>query len=292
MRKSLLLTSVCAIAIAASQSARASDFDTPETVVVTATRVPTPEAELASSITVITAGDIAAKQNQTLPDALKNVPGLNVVQTGGPGGQTSVFMRGTNPNHVKVIVDGIDVNDTSSSNGSFDFGQFLTPDIERVEVLRGPQSGLYGADAIGGVINIITKTGDGPAKFNAGIEGGTFGTFNQTGGVNGSDGDFHYAANIAHFESGATPVTPLGLLAPGEQRNDDSYQNTTFSTKLGYDVADNFDISFVGRYTNSFPEGYSYLGAAQSMLGYPVTKHLPTAQDHKSWFSMYSKSKS
>ncbi len=111
------------------------------------------------------------------------VPGLNVVQTGGLGGQTSVFMRGTNSNHTKVLVDGIDVSDPSSPGGTFDFGQFLTQDIQRVEVLRGPQSGLYGSDAIGGVINIITKSGSGPAQFNAGAEAGSFDTFNQTGGL-------------------------------------------------------------------------------------------------------------
>ena len=223
----------------------------PEEIVVTATRVPTPISQIANSITVITAADIAIKQEQTLPDVLKDVPGLNIVQTGGPGGQTSVFMRGTNSNHVKVLVDGIDVSDVSNSNASFDFGQFLTPDIERVEVLRGPQSGLYGADAIGGVINIITKTGNGAPQFTAGIEGGSFGTFNQSAGVSGSTGPFHYTANIEHFRSDDTPVTPLDLLAPGDKRIDDSYDNVTASTKLGLDVTDNFDLGLVGRYTNS-----------------------------------------
>jgi len=249
MHKSFLLSTVALIIVGGA--APASADDTPETVVVTATRVPTPESQVASSITVITAADIAAKELKTLPDALQLVPGLNVVQNGGPGGQTSVFMRGTNSNHVKVFVDGIDVSDPSGPTDAFDFGQFLTPDIAKVEILRGPQSGLYGSDAIGGVINIITKSGEGPAQFTGGIEGGSFDTFNQMGGVSGSDDAFHYAAHIEHFHSGATPVTPLDLLAPGEKRTDDSYDNVTASTKLGYDVSDNFDLGLVARYTNS-----------------------------------------
>jgi vitamin B12 transporter len=234
-----------------SSYATAELTDQPDTVVVTATRIPTPEEQVASSITVVTADDIAARQLQTLPDVLKQVPGLNLVQTGGPGGQTSVFMRGTNSNHTKVLVDGIDVSDPSNPGGAFDFGQFLTQDIQKVEILRGPQSGLYGSDAIGGVINIITKSGSGPAQFNAGVEAGSFDTFNQTGGVSGSLDQFHYAANIEHFHSGETPVTPLDLLAPGEKRIDDYYDNLTASSKLGFNVTDNFDLGLVARYTDA-----------------------------------------
>jgi vitamin B12 transporter len=231
--------------------ANAELTDLPDTIVVTATRIPTPEEQVASSITVVTAEDIAARQLQSLPDLLKQVPGLNVVQTGGAGGQTSVFMRGTNSNHTKVLVDGIDVSDPSNSGGAFDFGQFLTQDIQKVEILRGPQSGLYGSDAIGGVINIITKSGAGPAQFNAGVEAGSFDTFNQMANLSGSLDQFHYAANVAHFHSGETPVTPLDLLAPGEKRIDDYYDNFTASTKLGFDVTENFDLGLVARYTDT-----------------------------------------
>ncbi|HEY1314242.1 MAG TPA: TonB-dependent receptor, partial [Steroidobacteraceae bacterium] len=250
MRK-LLLLSVASIPLA-NIAASAADFeDDPDTVVVTATRIPTPELEVASSISVVTADQIADRQIQTLPDLLKEVPGLNVVQAGGPGGQTSVFMRGTNSNHTKVLVDGIDVSDPSSPVGTFDFGQFLAQDIQKVEILRGPQSGLYGSDAIGGVINVITKSGSGPAQFNAAVEGGSFDTFNQTVGLSGSLERFHYAANIEHYHSGESPVTPLDLLAPGERRNDDYFDNLTGSTKLGFDVTDDFDLGLVARYTNS-----------------------------------------
>ena len=113
-------------------------------IIVSATRVPTPEDEVASSVTLITAADIDAQQARTLPDVLQSVPGLNVVQTGGPGGQTSIFMRGTNSNHVKFFVDGIDVSDPSTPTDTFDLEHLLLADIDRIEVLRGPQSGLFG----------------------------------------------------------------------------------------------------------------------------------------------------
>jgi vitamin B12 transporter len=257
------------LAVVAASSAfgqAAPDPTAVSPVVVTATRIPTPKIDVANSITVITAQDIALKQQQTLPDVLADVPGLNVVQAGGPGGFTSVFLRGTNANHVKVIVDGIDVSDPSSSNGAFDFGQFLTPEIDRVEVLRGPQSGLYGSDAIGGVINVITKSGNGPPHLDVGLEGGTFDTFNQNAVVSGSTGALHYVATVEHFRSGGTPVTPLDLLAPGEQRNDDVYDNFTASTKLGYDVTSNFDLGLVARYTDSH---LRFTGDDDILYGYP-----------------------
>ena len=223
----------------------------PESVVVTATRTATPVDQVASAITVIDAVDIDQRQQRSLPDILRDVPGLNVVQTGGEGGQTSLFMRGANSNHTKVLVDGIDVSDPSNPNGAYDFGKFNSADIARVEVLRGPQSGLYGSDAIGGVINIITKSGNGPLSLSAEAEGGSFDTFNQSATVSGSDDAFHYRATLAHLHAGATPVTPLDLLPPGEKRNDDYFDNVTASTKLGYDVTENFDLGFTGRTSDS-----------------------------------------
>ena len=202
-------------------------------VVVSPTTVPTPADQSASSVTVITGADIESQQWRTIPDALMAVPGLNVVQAGGPGGLTSVFIRGTNSNHVKVLIDGVDVSDPSNPTQTFDFGQLLTGDIARIEILRGPQSGLYGSDAIGGVISITTKNGEGPPKVIATVEGGSFGTFNQRAGLSGSQDNFNYVFNVQHFSSTQTPVTPLNELAPGEHRNNDTYDNWTYSTKLG-----------------------------------------------------------
>src|SRR5262249_9250472 len=223
----------------------------PPVDVVSATTVPTPANQIASSVTVITAADLARDQRRTLPDALSTVPGLNVVQAGGPGAQTSVFIRGTNSNHVKVLIDGIDVTDPSNPQQTFDFGQMLTGDIERIEVLRGPQSGLYGADAIGGVISITTKKGEGPPKVYGQIEGGSFGTFNQSTGVSGSQDRFSYAFNLQHWRSTSTPVTPLPLLSPGEARNNDLYDNKTLSARMGYDFSDAFSVNAATRQTRA-----------------------------------------
>jgi vitamin B12 transporter len=249
-----VLAFLAAALIPLSVSLAATDFSTDDLlqgVVVIATRIPTPESQIASSVTAVTSDEIVARQIRTLPDLLKEIPGLNVVQSGGPGGQTSVFMRGTNANHTKVLIDGIDVSDPSLPNGAFDFGQLLTQDIQRLEVLRGPQSGLYGSDAIGGVINVITKSGSGPAQFNVGLEAGSHDTFNQVAGVSGSLERFHYAATFDHLHPGATPVTPLNYLPPGQRRIDDAYDNLTGSTKLSFDVTEHFDLGLVARYTDS-----------------------------------------
>jgi len=220
-------------------------------LLISATRNPTPESNVASTVTLITDDDIEAHQNRALPDVLMTVPGLHVVQGGGPGGTTSVFMRGTNPNHTKVFIDGVDVSNPSSFNNAFDFAHLLAAPIERVEVLRGPQSGLYGSDAIGGVINIITKPGSGPPRLTGMIEGGSFGTFNQTGALRGSFDRFSYAFDVEHFHSADTPVTPLDLLPPGRQRIGDSYDNKSFGAKLGAKVTDDVDVGLVARYIDT-----------------------------------------
>jgi len=236
---------------ASAQDNTSSNTQVLPQIVVSPTTIPTPSNEIASSVTVITAADLERDQIRTVPDALNTVPGLNVVQSGGPGSQTAVFMRGTNSNHVKVLIDGIDVGDPSTPNGAFDFAHLLTGDIERIEVLRGPQSGLYGSDAIGGVISITTKKGEGPPKVTATLEGGSFGTFNQAAGLSGSQGEFNYAFNVLHLRADSIPVTPPDLLAPGEKANNNSYNNWTYSTNLGANLSDNLAVNLVGRYTDA-----------------------------------------
>jgi vitamin B12 transporter len=274
MQKSTLYITTALMALATPALAQANfnlgaDPGTDETVVVSATRVTTPISQIGSSITVITADQIEASQQRDLPSALSTVPGLFVEQTGGLGGQVSLFLRGANSNQTKVIIDGIDVSDPSTPTDVADIGKYLTGDIARVEVLRGPQSGLYGSDSIGGVVNIVTKEGEGPFKLSAQAEGGSFDTFNQSATASGAADGLHYSFTVDHVHAGDTPVTPLSLLLPGEKRHDDYYDGLQLSTKLGYDVADNFDLGFAGHYGNSLGkitgDAFNYV----TFVGYP-----------------------
>lgn len=250
--RALLASSVLVPALALITSPACADpADALPTIVVSPTGTATPLSQVASSVTVITAADIEREQRRTVTDVLATVPGLNVVQTGGPGGTAQVYMRGTESRHVKVLIDGIDIGDPSDPSGAADISQLLAGDIARIEVLRGPQSGLYGSDAIGGVISVTTKKGEGPVKTTASAEGGSFGTFNQTAGFSGSSDKINYAFNIAHFRATSVPNVPDRLITPGVQQTKSFYDNKTISARLGYDFNENFGVNWVGRFTNS-----------------------------------------
>ena len=256
------------LGLAAAGQARAEeppkDTTTVTPVTVSANRLPTPVNEVASSVTMITAQEIDTRQLRNLPDILRDVPGLNLIQTGGPGGTTSLFIRGANSNQTKVLVDGIDVSDPTTPNGIFQFQNFLAAGIQQVEVLRGPQSGLYGADAIGGVVDVVTKAGSGPLHGDVTLEGGMFSTFNQSGEISGSLDRFSYELDLAHLHTGDSAVTPVEVLTTkGAPVNNDAYDNQTVGTKLGYRITDNFDVGLVVRYIQSdlhFTSDFDFFG--------------------------------
>jgi len=275
----VLLASSSAFALAQS-GADTQSLDLPD-IVVSATGVPTPASEVASSVSVVTQEDIERQQLRTVPQVLQSLPGLNVVQTGGPGGQTSVFIRGTNSNHVKVLIDGIDAGNPSTPNGAFDFGQLLASDLARVEVLRGPQSGLYGSDAIGGVISITTRKGEGPAKFTGYVEGGALGTFNQAASVSGSTERLGYSFNVTHFSSTSIPVTPQSLVPPGYPTNPNSYDNWTYSTRLDLQMTDSLAVNFIARYIDT------QLSFTPDTYPPPTYAGIPAAERSTSLASMF-----
>jgi vitamin B12 transporter len=223
-------------------------------MVVTATRTETPENEIASSMTVITAEDIAAKHLTTAADALRTVPGVDVIRAGGPGQPTSVYLRGANANHTLVLVDGVEMNDPSNTAGSFDFANLQTDNIERIEVVRGAASAAYGSDAMGGVINIITKKGKGAAKFTGTAEGGSYDTWKTTGGVSGSTERVNYSLDASRLETAgfSTADKNMGNVNPN------GHANTTVSGRSGIKVTDNLDLGTTLRYNegkSSYDDG-------------------------------------
>jgi vitamin B12 transporter len=168
---------------------------------ITANRVPTAIQRTGSAITLIPAEEIRKTNPASLVQVLRDVPGLDVTETGGPGGTTAVRIRGANAGQTLVLIDGIRVNDPSSGSGEFDFATLAPGLIDRVEVLRGPQSALYGSDAIGGVINIITKRGKGPLQTFSQVEGGSYGTISGNAGAHGSKDGITYAFALSALRS-------------------------------------------------------------------------------------------
>ncbi len=182
--------------------------DAPDTLTVTATRIPTPAGLVPAGATTITRATIEERGYTTLTEALASVPGLRIVQSGGPGGNASVFIRGTNSNHVLVLRDGVPINDPSDSGNAFNFGVDTLQDIERIEVVRGPMSGVYGTGAIGGVINLISRQGRGALHGEAEVAGGPPGTLLGRGAVSGSSGVWDYAASVEGRSDRGSDVTP------------------------------------------------------------------------------------
>ncbi|MBT8419526.1 MAG: TonB-dependent receptor plug domain-containing protein, partial [Gammaproteobacteria bacterium] len=152
-------------------------------VIVTATRTAQTADETLASVTVITRQDIERQQAQSVQDALRGVPGIGIGNNGGLGKNTSMYLRGTNSSHVLVLIDGVKVG--SATLGTTAFQHIPIEQIERIEVVRGPRSSLYGSEAIGGVIQIFTRKGGGKLKpfFSAGY--GNHQTYRASGGVSG-----------------------------------------------------------------------------------------------------------
>ena len=191
-----------------AQTTDATSSELPTNLTVTATRIPTPIGLVPAGQTVITRATIEERGYTTLTEALASVPGLRIVQSGGPGGNASVFIRGTNSNHVLVLRDGMRVNDPSDSGNAFNFGVDTLQDIERIEIVRGPLSGVYGTGAIGGVINLISRTGRGPLKGEVEVAGGPPGQVLGRAAVSGASGVFDYAASAEARSDRGSDVTP------------------------------------------------------------------------------------
>ena len=180
-----------------------------DTIVVTATRAPAPINTLPADVTIIDAGAALSQGNATLALALASAPGVMVAPSGGPGQQTSLFLGGANSEHTLVLYDGVRINDAASPKSAFDAGQDLLGGLTRVEIVEGPMSAIYGSDAIGGVVNMISRHGgEGPLNANLDLSAGSFGTAAASAGVGGTLGAFRYALNAEGYSTEGYDLVP------------------------------------------------------------------------------------
>jgi vitamin B12 transporter len=215
------------------------------TVVTTPNFTATTLGTTGSSITVVTAEQIRQKGQVNVAEVLRGLPGIDVVRASSPGSQTSVFIRGAAAEQTKVLIDGVPANDPISPGRAFDFANLSVDNIERIEVLRGPQSVLYGSDALGGVISIITKKGQGAVNGTVGAWGGSFNTMNSSASAGGSRGPIYYSVAGSYFNTDGFSAASSRL--PGNVEND-GFQLGTISTRTGWQPSDNVNLDFTFRY--------------------------------------------
>ncbi len=208
----------------------ATDRNTAESepIVVSATRTDIPLDQSPASMSVINSQDLDQKQIERVSDALREVPGVNVVQTGTPGQLTSVFMRGLPSEDMQVLLDGIPINQGLA--GQFDFANLTIDDVDRIEVARGPQSTIYGPRALAGVVQIFTKQGTGTPGLTLTSEGGSYDTFRESIASDGKIGDFDYSVGASRLDT-------------DNARPNNQYRNTSAISDVGWSPNDQFRLS-------------------------------------------------
>lgn len=217
-----------------------------DTVTVTATRTERSAEESLASVTVIDRDEIERRQAQSVQDVLRGVPGLSIANNGGLGKATSVFLRGTESDHVLVLIDGVRAG--SATTGTTAFQDIPIDQIERIEIVRGPRSSLYGSEAIGGVIQIFTRKGGEGLKPYLSFGAGSHAMYKATGGVSGGDDRAWYSLNGSRLETrgfNACAGRPFRLGGGGcftKEPDDDGYRNTSGSARAGYRFDNGLEI--------------------------------------------------
>lgn len=238
--------SSCALAVVLSiahQSVAAET--TTRDIVVTATRTPVDVSKVAASTTVITRKDIEARQVHSVPELLEGIPGINVTQSGGPGKATSFFLRGTESDHVLVLINGIRVGSVSLGTAALE--QLPVEHIERIEVVRGPRASQWGSDAIGGVIQIFTRSGKGlqpgQVRYDAGAGAGSYHSSDTRASVAGATGASDYQASVEYLDTaGFDARQPIPGQFGFNQPDKDGYHNLSFHVRGGHRFSDDFDV--------------------------------------------------
>ncbi len=251
-RRSWFLYSVCVLAgflipdvSFSQQRAASSEVRTLDPVVVSATKTPISLRRVTSAVEVLTEQDLTERNIKTLVEVLRLSPGLAVFQNGGPGGQANVRIRGGNARQTLVLIDGAIVN--SATTGAFNFAHLTVDNVEKIEIVRGAQSTLWGADAMGGVVNITTKRGRGPLKAGGFFEYGSFNTLREGGHVSGGKGPVDFSLALSRWDT--TGISQINYRRGASER--DAYRNWQASSRIGVALPSDglLDVNF--RWWNS-----------------------------------------
>jgi vitamin B12 transporter len=238
---------------------------TGQEMVVTATKTVNSVSDAGgSSVTVISAEDIKNSVQQTVEEVIKGTAGIDVVANGGLGSTTSVFIRGADSGATLVLVDGVAINDPSSTNRKADLANIMVDNIERIEVVRGPVSVLYGSNAMAGVINIITASGMGIPKSHVGMEGGSYGTWKAYAGVNGKKDALTYSLDVSRLKSDGFSIADdrnPRIPHAGNTSEKDGYSNSSLSANIGYALSRKVHLDTILRYIDSTVKLDDYLWA-------------------------------
>jgi len=233
-------------------------------IVVSTTRTETTMKKIGgNSVSIITAREIEEKNCHTVEEIIKTIPGITVVSSGGMGTKSSVFIRGADSKNTLVLIDGIMVNDPSGANRAANLADINLDNVERIEVVRGAMSVMYGSNATAGVINIITKKGKKDSKMSATVEGGSYGTWKVSGKASGATDRANYSisASTTHQDGFSIADRDNDMIPhEGNTDEDDGYKNLTFAGKLGFKINENFEITSTLRYVDSEVELDDYAG--------------------------------
>ena len=237
---SIVCVTTCWIGGAHAQSAATTTAL--ERVIVSGSRTEASLADTGSAVSVITAQELEQRQIRNVSDALREVPGIAVSRLGPVGTVTQVRIRGAEANHTVVLIDGVKINDPFTSE--VHFAHLLSAQIDRIEILRGPQSVLYGSEAIGGVISIFTKRGAPGVQADTSVEGGSFSTVSGSAAVRGAMQTFNYALSASALNTDGTNVSRFGS-------EDDGYRNRTLYARAGWTPASTASLDASLRYRDS-----------------------------------------
>ena len=216
-------------------------------VVVSATKTATLSTQVGSAITVIDRTEIEQSQKGTVLELLSEVPGVSLAQQGGAGKLATVFLRGANPGQTLVLLDGVEMNNPGDVSNAFDFSNLQASDIERIEILRGPQSTLYGSDALAGVISIFTRKASQDLNATAHVEGGSYNSLRSNVSVSGNAGGLSYLVSANDFKT-------KGFSSASDQYGNteaDGYKTSAFTTKFNYAFAEDISLSLLLRFNKA-----------------------------------------